>query len=236
MLPTSKRPAQAGFCVGQNLNAATAKVEPAPEAITADRLVTLAPTLRPWLAEEHAAALEAARLSADLTTTTRVRHFIAQCAHETGGFARLIENLNYRDPVKLDRLFSKVRGQAHARMLIAAGPEAIANCVYANRIGNRNEASGDGWRYRGRGYLQVTGRANYIEIGEAIGLQLETTPGLLASPPHAAEAAARYWRWKGINAAADHDDVRAVTAKINPALAGLDDRIAWLGRARRVWP
>ena len=207
-----------------------------PCAITPARLAQLVPGIDPKLAVAYAAALEFARPSGDLTTPGRVRHFMAQCAHETGGFVRLVESFAYRDPDRLDRLFSAVNGRQDARALIAKGPQAIADRVYANRMGNRGEASGDGWRYRGRGFLQITGHDNYRLVGNTIGMDLVDRPDLLADPAFAAGAAVIYWRQKGLNAAADADDVRAVTAGINPALAGLDDRTAWLGRARRVWP
>ena len=184
----------------------------------------------------HACALDRARSAAELTTPERVRQFLAQVAHETGGFSRLVESLRYSDPARLDKMFSRVNGLAHARQLIAAGQIATANCVYANRNGNGGPASGDGWRYRGRGYLQITGRANYRQIGELIGMDLERRPEQLEDHDAAAAAAALYWRHHRINQAADVGDVLTVTRRINPALAGLDDRKAWLGRARKVWP
>ncbi|MCX7586560.1 glycoside hydrolase family 19 protein [Phenylobacterium sp. 58.2.17] len=205
-------------------------------AITAERLLFVEPRLSREAAAPHAAALEAARPLGDLTTPARVRHFIAQAAHETQGFTRLRENMRYRDPATLDKLFKKVRDLAHARQLIAAGPEAIANCVYADRYGNGGPETGDGHDFRGGGYLHITFRDNYRAVGRATGMDLEGSPQLLENPTTAAQAAARFWKWKKINAAADRDDVRAVTALINPALVGLDDRRAYLGRARLVWP
>jgi len=207
-----------------------------PCAITAGLLMAVCPLLRADEAAVHAAALEAARGLADLTTPGRVRHFLAQCAHETGGFKRLEESFVYRDPARLDALFSAVRDIHHARGLMAGGPAAIANCVYACRMGNGDARSFDGWNFRGRGYLQVTGRDNYRVVGKALGLPLTNEPHLLAQPPIAAKAAAEYWRAHGINGGADADDVVGVTRAINPALAGLDDRTAWLGRFRAVYP
>ncbi|WP_374569667.1 glycoside hydrolase family 19 protein [Phenylobacterium sp.] len=207
-----------------------------PIAITAERLRLVCPRLTADQAEVHAQALEAARPIASLNMAARVRHFVAQCAHETGQFRRLTENLNYRDPAALDRLFRAVRGQQDARMLIAQGPQAIANRVYADRGGNGDEQSGDGWRYRGRGYLQITLHDNYAQMEQVSRLPLKAHPELLEDPHNAAVAAAHFWRWHGINGTADRDDTRAVTAHINPALAGLDDRIAMVGLARKVWP
>jgi len=207
-----------------------------PCAITAERLSVF--TAHPATSEiaVHAQALEAAREAADLTTPGRVRHFLAQTAHETGGFTRLVESFRYSDAARLDRLFSAIEDIADARRLMAAGPEAIANRVYANRVGNGGERSGDGWRFKGRGYLQITGRANYRALADLIGLNLEFEPERLEEPAYAAAAAALYWRNREINDRADADDLVGVTHLINPALAGLDDRLAWLGRARRIWP
>lgn len=216
------------------MNRAAASVVPDPAQITVAKLRQLVPGLED--ATLHACALERARSAAELNTPARVRQFIAQVAHETGGFSRLVESLRYRDAARLDKLFTKVNGLAHARQLIIAGPKAIANCVYSNRGGNGGPASGDGWRFRGRGYLQITLRGNYRQIGELIGMDLEERPEQIEDHDAAAAAAALYWRHHRINEAADIGDVLTVTRRINPALAGLDDRRAWLGRARKVWP
>lgn len=207
-----------------------------PCAITASDLLAASPQLRPDMASVHAAALEAVRAEAELTTPVRVRHFLAQCAHESAGFTRLAESLAYRDPVRLDETFRAVRDVHHARALIAGGPQAIANCVYAGRYGNGDARSFDGWNYRGRGYLQLTFRDNYVEAGRALGLPLDAQPELVAQPPVAAKVAAWFWRSHRINLAADHDDVAGVTGRINPALDGLDSRKAWVERFRRFYP
>lgn len=216
------------------VNPSAASAGPDAAQITVAKLRRLVPGLED--ATLHACALDRARDAAELTTPERVRQFLAQVAHETGGFNTLVENLRYRDAARLDKLFSRVNGLTHARQLIAGGPVAIANCVYANRNGNGGPASGDGWRYRGRGYLQITGRGNYRQIGRLIGMDLEERPEQLEDHDAAAAAAALYWRHHRINEAADVGDVLTVTRRINPALAGLDDRGAWLGRARKVWP
>jgi putative chitinase len=131
--------------------------------ITADTLRKFAPKIRD--PELHAGALEAARTTSSVTTPRRLCAFLGQVFVETGGFTSMVENLNYRDPARLDAIFSAVHGIDDAKALIRRGPEAIANRVYANRLGNGDEASGDGWRYRGSGYKQLTGRTNYRDIG-----------------------------------------------------------------------
>jgi putative chitinase len=113
--------------------------------ITAETFRKFAPKVKDL--EIHASALEDARKTSSVTTPRRLCHFLGQIFVETGGFASMVENLNYKDPARLDAIFSAVRGIEDARALIRRGPEAIANRVYANRLGNGNEASGDGWRY-----------------------------------------------------------------------------------------
>jgi len=155
---------------------------------------------------------------------------------ETGGFARMVENLNYRDPQRLDALFKAVRGIDDARGLIKLGAEAIANRVYANRLGNGSEASGDGWRYRGSGYKQLTGRSNYAEIGKLVGLELEDNPELAREPKAVAGVAFAFWDARQCSPLADLGDVEGVTAKVNgPAKLALAERRDATARALGIW-
>jgi putative chitinase len=165
----------------------------------------------------------------------RFAHFMSQLSHESGGFKRLDENLNYSAEA-LWRLFRKYfRDEAEAASF-ARQPERIANRIYANRMGNGDEASGDGWRYRGRGFIQLTGRENYRRIGKKIGLDLEADPDLVARDVTVAlKTAAAYWDDRGLNALADKDDCEAVTRKINGGVHGLKERKALLERARAIW-
>jgi putative chitinase len=212
------------------------KEDPMADAIiTPARLRLLNSRLPAAEAAAHAEALETHRRAGGLTTPLRVTHFIAQVMTETAGLSRLCESFCYRDPARLDSVFSAVHGVADAKALIGKGAAAIANRVYGGRLGNGDEASGDGWRFRGRGYLQITGRANYRDFGWKIDMDLEAEPQQLEKPGPAAEASARYWLANGINAEADADDVVGVTRRINPALAGLDARRLWLSRARPLW-
>src|SRR5262245_127870 len=148
--------------------------------ITADTLRRFASRITN--ADMHAAALESARNLSSVVTPRRLCHFLGQVFVETAGFTVLEENLNYRDPVRLDMVFSAVRGTEDAKALIAKGPQAIANRVYANRLGNGDEASGDGWRYRGSGYKQLTGRANFRAIGTIVNIDLEGGPEIAREP------------------------------------------------------
>lgn len=204
-------------------------------AITFERLAGFARGLAWHDARRFARALEAVRFQAGLSTPRRVAHFMAQLHHESAGFTRLEESFRYR-PERLDAMFSAVRGMTDAEALLKRGPAAVASRVYANRLGNGDAASGDGWRYRGRGLVQLTGRANYAAASEWIGRDLEGEPELAADPAVACEIAAAWWARKEVNAAADRDDLRAVTRAVNgPALAGLNDRETQLRRAKGVW-
>ena len=187
--------------------------------IATDTLRRFAPSSR--MPDVHARALEAARVGSSV---------------ETGGIAHMVENLNYRNAARLDAIFRSVRCIADAKALIARGPEAIANRVYANRLGNGDEASGDGWRYRGSGYKQLTGRANYRDIGRIVGLDLEAHPDLAREPESAARIAFAFWDARGCSSLADAGDVEGVTARINgPAMLGLAERRRATLRAMSIW-
>jgi len=202
--------------------------------ITAETLHKFAPKLKN--PEIHASALEDARKTNSVTTPRRLCHFMGQIFVETGGFASMVENLNYKDPARLDAIFSAVHGIEDARALIRLGPEAIASRVYADRLGNGNEASGDGWRYRGSGYKQLTGRSNYRDIGGIINLDLEGNPELAREPQAAARIAFAFWDARQCSPLADVGDIEGVTEKINgPAKLGLAERRAATLRALGIW-
>jgi putative chitinase len=185
----------------------------------------------------HAAALEAARLNSTVDTPQRLSHFMGQIYVESAGFTRMEENLHYKDPARLVSLFRAVKDTSDAAALIAQGPQAIANRVYANRLGNGNEASGDGWRYRGSGYVQLTGRDNYSKFGAKVNMDLVGNPDLVRQPSTAARVAFEYWDATGCSSLADLGDVEGITQKINgPAEAGLQDRREASARAMNIWP
>ena len=182
-----------------------------------------------------ALAIEAKRV--DIATPRRIRHFLAQLSHESGGFTRFEENLNYKTPSRLDSMFSAVRGSADAAALIAKGPQAIGNRVYANRNGNGNEASGDGFRYRGMGAIQLTGRENYAKASARSGIDLVANPEQILQPSVGAKVAADYWAACDLNDEADNDQITKITLAINgSALQGLAERKTELNRLRAIWP
>ena len=205
-------------------------------AITAEQLRALSPDVPLARAAQYAAALTAAVSGSTLNTPLRLRHFMAQLAWESAGFRALVENLNYRNPEVLDRTFKSVQGIDHARRLIEAGPVAIGNLVYANKLGNGSVDSGDGFRYRGRGFIMTTGRSNYASVATYSKIDVVGNPDLLGTPEQAAVAARCFWEDRHVNAAADADNVREVTRVVNgPALHGLDGRTELVKKAATIW-
>lgn len=204
--------------------------------ISAVQLRQLAPGLLPARAELLAAVLTNACEEAQIDTAIRICEFLGQTMVETGGFRSLIESTNYKDPVRLDALFKNVQGVDHAKRLIEAGPVAIGNTIYACKNGNGGVDSGDGYRYRGRGFLQVTGRANYRTIGNLVDMPLEQQPELLGEPEPAAKAACTFWKMRNINTPADAGDVSMVTYLVNgPMKLHLEERKKWVQSASAIW-
>jgi putative chitinase len=168
----------------------------------------------------------------DILTRLRLAHFAAQLGHESGGFRRVEENLNYSverlRQVWPDRFGTNATAEPYAR-----NPEGLANLVYAGRIGNGPPASGDGWRYRGRGLIQLTGRANYRAAGAALGIPLEANPDDALKPWNAALIAGWFWGRALCNAHADKGEagLAAITKAINGGRNGLEDRAARYERA-----
>jgi putative chitinase len=186
-------------------------------------------------ADQFVESLDAAVKYADLSTDLRLCHFLAQVAHESGGFKAVVENLNYGAAglrATWPKRFTDVEAAAYARK-----PEKIANRVYADRMGNGPEASGEGWKYRGRGLLQLTGKDNYRRCSLALynDARLLENPDLLMQSAGAAMGAAWFWKANSLNKMADRDDVFDVTRIINGGTHGLDDRKARLALAKKLW-
>lgn len=160
-------------------------------------------------------------------TGKRRAAFLANCSIESAGFTKLQENLYYTTPERILQIFpSKVKSLAQAKLLIKS-PEALANVVYAGKLGNGPAASGDGWRYSGKGLFQLTGRNNYAEAGRALGQPYEDAPRMLLEPHHAALTAAWYWHKSGCNKAVDRGDFSSVVRRINgPARLHEAERLA----------
>ena len=169
---------------------------------------------------------------AAINTRDRSAHFLAQTAHESAGYTVLIENLNYSAQA-LRATFGKYF-DGPAAIAYQRQPERIANRVYGGRMGNGPEASGDGWRFRGRGLIQLTGRDNYRAAGADLGLQLLERPDDAARPDIAPLIAGWFWSARGLNKLADVDDLAGITRRINGGANGLEDRAQWLAKARKV--
>jgi putative chitinase len=168
-------------------------------------------------------ALEQALPDYDINTPQRVAAFIAQCAHESGGFRALKENLNYR-AVTLRKVFPKYFPNDDIANQYAQKPELIANRVYGNRMGNGDEASGDGFRYCGRGLIQLTGKQNYQNFADSIETPVEDVPEFLATFEGAVQSACWFWEANNLNQWADKSDIVTLTKRINGGTIGLEDR------------
>ena len=160
-----------------------------------------------------------------ILTPNQQAAFIGQCSHECGHFRILEENLNYR-AATLMKLWPKRFPTLEIANAYAGNPKKIANMVYANRMGNRDESSGDGYRFRGRGCIQLTGHANYFHAGKALGVDFVMEPDLVATPKYAAMTAGWFWKTHGCNEVAESADWLKLTKKINGGTIGLEDRIA----------
>lgn len=198
--------------------------------------------------EKWLGAIRAACEKFQINTDKRVAAFLAQCAHESGGFTMLIENLNYRastmaacwpprfavqepDPAKPGKTRPKKDAQGKNipnafAIALEKKPEAIANTVYSNRMGNSTIESGDGWKYRGRGLKQLTGKDNYTRCGAGIGVDIVSDPDKLLEPTYAALSASWFWSANKCGDFIDKDDFVGLTKKINGGTIGLADREA----------
>ena len=168
-----------------------------------------------------------------IATPRQQAAFIGQCGHECGQFRILEENLNYK-AATLMKLWAKRFPTLEIANAYAGNPKKIANMVYASRMGNRDEASGDGYRFRGRGCIQLTGYANYFHAGQAIGVDFVAEPDLVSTPKYAALTAGWFWDTHKCNEAAEAADWTKLTKIINGGTIGLDDRVAHTNQALAV--
>jgi putative chitinase len=173
-----------------------------------------------------------------ILTPAQQASWIGQCGHECGNFRIMEENLNYRAPTLL-KLFPKTpkrqwgftpeEAAAYERQ-----PQKIANRIYGNRMGNRDEASGDGYRFRGSGFLQLTGHSNFYHAGQALGVDFVMQPELVRTPMYAAQTAGWFWQTHKLNQYADKGDFLTMTKRINGGTIGLEDRIKHINHALHV--
>jgi len=201
-----------------------------------ETLMPLCPDPKAW-----ARPLNAAMKRFEISTPARAAAFLAQAAHESGQLRWLVERLGYSAP-RLMAVWPRRFPTLAIAQAYANAPERLANFVYANRLGNGDVASGDGWRYRGRGIFQLTGRGNYRRIGEALGLPLEDEPERVEQPEIAALTAAQFWQSHGLNELADDRsddndgaDFETICVLVNGGREGLASRRSYWDAARALF-
>lgn len=202
----------------------------------------LAAGVRATVADQWLTAIRLACAESEINSAQRIAAFLAQCAHESGGFTMLEENLNYRAAtmaVCWPKRFAELGADGKPKkdpqgkltpnkfaLALERKPEMIANVVYANRMGNGPTESGDGWLFRGRGAKQLTGRDNVTRCSKGLGVDFVGSPDLLLQPEYAARSAGWFWRVNGCSKFADAGDMEGLTKRINGGLIGYADRKA----------
>jgi len=199
--------------------------------LTLDQLKQLLPK-NPYVDHWHH-ALSQLLPDYDINTPQRIAAFVAQCSHESGGFVALKENLNYR-AVTLRKIFPKYFPTDELANAFAGKPEMIANRVYASRMGNGDEASGDGFRYCGRGLIQLTGKSNYQAFADSLEMNVEDVPAYLSTFEGAAQSACWFWESNNLNRFADAGDIKGLTKAIKGGDIGLSDRIQHYEHAMQI--
>ena len=174
----------------------------------------------------------------NIYTAPQQASWIGQCGHECGNFKNMEENLNYRAATLL-KLFPRTPKRAWGFTPEEAAayekqPRKIANRIYGNRMGNRDEASGDGYRFRGSGFLQLTGHSNFYHAGQALGVDFVMQPELVRTPRYAAQTAGWFWQTQRLNQYADSGDILTMTKRINGGTIGLEDRKKHIEHALHV--
>lgn len=202
--------------------------------LTREQLKELLPK-NPYISQWHN-ALSQLLPDYEINTAKRIAAFIAQCSHESGGFTALKENLNYK-AATLRKIFPKYFPNDEIAQHYAGLPnkqQAIANKVYANRMGNGDEASGDGYRYCGRGLIQLTGKENYTWFAASLEISVEEAAQYLETFEGAAQSACWFWETNKLNQWADAGDILTLTKRINGGTIGLEDRIKHYNHALHV--
>jgi putative chitinase len=193
--------------------------------LTRDQLAQLLP--KNQYLDDWFAALSKLLPQYQIDTPKRIAAFVAQCSHESAGFTALQENLNYSAGT-LRRIFPRyfpTDEMAQEYVSLPNKQEAIANLVYASRMGNGDPESGDGYRFRGRGLIQLTGRDNYTFFAGSLGISVEEASTYLETFEGAAQSACWFWETNGLNQWADEGDILTLTKRINGGTIGLEDRI-----------
>jgi len=170
----------------------------------------------------------------EITSVGRVAAFVAQTAHESGGYRALVENVNYSKDA-LPKVWPKHFGADVNLDQYHRNPEAIANRAYRSRMGNGDEASGDGWKFRGRGLIQLTGKNNYSQFAQYAGITADAAAEYLETPRGAVHSACWFWYTNDLNTFADAGDFVGMTKRINGGTIGLDDRVKHYNEACHIF-
>jgi putative chitinase len=202
--------------------------------VTIDLLTHMCPRTKQSILEGYLEPLNTVAEYYDMNVNpARLAGFLAQTAHESGGYTAIKENLNYR-AVTLRKVFPKYFPNDDIANAYAGKQEMIANRVYASRMGNGDEHSGDGYRYCGRGLIQLTGKQNYQNFADSIEIAVEDVPEYLATFEGAVQSACWFWEANNLNVQADQGDIKTMTRKINGGYIGLEDRIKHYEHALHV--
>lgn len=200
--------------------------------LTIDQLAGCFPETPSATLQTYLPGLNAAFAQCHINTPYRIRAFLAETGEESVGFTDVEENLNY-SAQRLQQAFPKYFPTVALAKQYAKNPQAIANRVYANRMGNGDEASGDGWRYRGRGLIQITGYNNYAGLAHFLGKDISVIPDYCETPEGAVMCAAWFWSANNLNRFADAQDLVAITRAINGGLTGEGQRQAIYDRSAK---
>lgn len=204
------------------------------EMLTYDQLLKINGNKNPEMCKYYIDALNKIVPEYKINTKLRLAHFLAQIIHESGNLKYKSENLNYSAKA-LRSVFGKYFKTDEIANQYARKPEKIANRVYANRMGNGDEASGDGWLRRGRGLIQLTGTDNYKACTKALNVDLMKNPDLIISNAEICmKTACWFWDKNNLNELADKDDIKSITKRINGGFNGLEDRCSILKRAKEI--
>lgn len=203
------------------------------EIVTLDMLRAMFPSTPTGTLQAYVAPLNKTLARFEIVTPLRVAGFLAQTGHESAGLKFVSENLNYSTEALL-RVFPRYFPNRALAESYARQPTRIAARVYGGRMGNGPEETGEGWKFRGRGLIQLTGKNNYSAFARAVGLSLDAAVAYLETPEGACMGAGWFWAENGLNALADRSDMIGMTKRINGGTNGLEDRKALYARARRA--
>jgi putative chitinase len=200
--------------------------------ITLELLTKLFPNTKEETCDKFMIPLINACERYEIVSTNRLAAFLAQIGHESGGLNHTVENLNYSDAGLL-KTFKKYFNPTSAAQY-SRKPEMIANRVYGGRMGNGTEATGDGYKYRGRGFIQITGKDNYSRFAKDNDITLDEAVEYISTDMGAAISAGWFWDSNNLNAIADKGDMKTLTKKINGGFHGLEERIALYNKAKQL--